>query len=79
MTALRLAIMFVLRTVLLMLLGRLWPQAGLTEAVNVMFILPPPFVLPVFADDEDQRSYVSSVLSLSTIVAITGFAVMAAL
>jgi predicted permease len=78
-TALRLAIMFVLRTVLLMLLGRLWPQAGLTEAVNVMFILPPPFVLPVFADDEKQRSFISSVLSLSTIIAIIGFAVLAAL
>lgn len=54
-------------------------EAGmLGYAVNVMFILPPPFVLPVFADDADQRVYVSSALSISTIVAIAGFAVLAA-
>ena len=50
----------------------------LTQAVNVMFILPPPFVLPVFADDPERRVYVSSALSLSTLVAIAGFAVLAA-
>jgi len=35
-------------------------------------------VLPVFADDPEQRVYVSSALSLSTLVAIAGFAVLAA-
>ena len=76
---LRLVIMLVLRTALVALLGLLWPQANLTAAINVMFILPPPFVLPVFADDADQRTYVSSALSVSTLVAIAGFAIMAAL
>ena len=76
---LRLAIMLALRTALVALLGAVWPQANLTAAINVMFILPPPFVLPVFADDADQRTYVSSVLSVSTLVAIAGFALMAAL
>ena len=57
----------------------MWPQANLTAAINVMFILPLPFVLPVFADDADQRTYVSSALSVSTLVAIIGFAIMAAL
>ena len=55
------------------------PAAGLAAAINVMFILPPPFVLPVFADDADQRVYVSSTLSVSTLVAIAGFAVLAVL
>lgn len=77
--ALRLVIMMALRTALVALLGAIWPQANLTAAINVMFILPPPFVLPVFADDADQRTYVSSALSVSTLVAIAGFAVMAAL
>ena len=77
--ALRLAIMLALRLALGALLGVLWPQANLGAALNVMFILPPPFVLPVFADDADQRTYVSSALSVSTLVAIAGFAVMAAL
>ena len=76
---LRLVIMLALRTALVALLGILWPQANLTAAINVMFILPPPFVLPVFADDADQRTYVSSALSVSTLVAIFGFAIMAAL
>ena len=76
--ALRLVIMLVLRMALVALLSVLWPHANLTAAINVMFILPPPFVLPVFADDADQRTYVSSALSVSTLVAIAGFAIMAA-
>ena len=77
--ALRLVIMLALRTALVALLGALWPEANLTAAINVMFILPPPFVLPVFADDANQRTYVSSALSVSTLVAIAGFAIMAAM
>ena len=44
-----------------------------------MFILPPPFVLTVFADDAVERTFISSVLSVSTLTAILGFAVMAIL
>ena len=75
--ALRLAIMLLLRVLLGLLFRALWPNADLTAAMNVMFILPPPFVLPVFADDADQRTYVSAVLSLSTLIAVVGFAVLA--
>ena len=74
----RFVIMMLLRLALVAVLGWLWPDAGLGAAVNVMFILPPPFVLPVFADDADQRVYVSSALSVSTLVAIIGFGVLAA-
>ena len=77
--ALRFVIMMVLRTALILALNLIWPGAGLAAAINVMFILPPPFVLPVFADDADQRVYVSSALSVSTVVAIAGFAVLAAI
>ena len=73
----RLVIMLALRFAFLWALKWLWPGAELTQAVNVMFILPPPFVLPVFADDADQRVYVSSALSVSTLVAIAGFGVLA--
>lgn len=76
--ALRFAIMMLLRFAFVALLGRLFPDAALLEAVNVMFILPPPFVLPVFADDADQRTYISSALSLSTVAAIIGFGVLSA-
>ncbi len=77
--ALRYGIMLVLRVALGLLLKALWPQAALDAALNVMFILPPPFVLPVFADDADQRVYVSSALSVSTLAAIAGFAILAAI
>ena len=76
--AVRFVIMMILRFAFLAIVHLFWPDAGLTGAVNVMFILPPPFVLPVFADDPDQRVYVSSALSVSTLVAIIGFAVLAA-
>ena len=76
--ALRFAIMMLLRAVFLAALKRVWPEAELAAAINVMFILPPPFVLPVFADDADQRTYVSAALSISTLVAVAGFAVLAA-
>ena len=76
--AVRFGIMMILRLVLLFVLRLILPSANLTGAINVMFILPPPFVLPVFADDADQRVYVSSALSVSTLVAIAGFAILAA-
>ena len=71
-TAVRFGIMMLLRAVFLAVLHLIWP-------VNVMFILPPPFVLPVFADDANQRVYVSSALSVSTLLSIICFAVLAAL
>ena len=76
--ALRFGIMMILRFALLLVLRVILPSADLRGAINVMFILPPPFVLPVFADDADQRVYVSSALSVSTLVAIAGFAILAA-
>jgi hypothetical protein len=45
-----------------------------SQYVNIVL----PFVLPVFADDPQQRVYVSSALTVSTLVAIAGFAVLAA-
>lgn len=50
----------------------------LSRAIVLMFLLPPPFVLPVFADDADQRAYVSSALSVFTLVTIIGFSILAA-
>ena len=76
---LRFVIMLLLGSGLIMLFGRLWPQLHFTDAIIMLFILPPPFVLPVFADDTDQRTYVSSVLTVSTLAAIIGFAILAVL
>jgi len=75
----RLVIMIVLGAAFIGLLKLLWPDLDLTSASIVMFLLPPPFVLPVFADDEGQRAYISSVLSIYTLVSVLGFALLAVL
>lgn len=49
-----------------------------TGAVLLMFLLPPPYVLPVFSTDETQRSTISSALSALTLVTMILFAVLAA-
>ena len=74
---LRLAIMAVLGGAMFAALRLLWPDMHSEAAVVLMFLLPPPFVLPVFATGENQRTYVSAALSLSTLVSIIGFAVLA--
>ena len=45
-------------------------------AALLMFILPPPFVIPVFADDPNERGKVSASLSAMTMVTIIFFAVL---
>lgn len=42
-------------------------------AATLMFILPPPYVLPIFADDPDQRTAMSSALSALTLVSLILF------
>ena len=74
---LRLVIMAVLCAGTLSLIRLFWPQAQWDRAVWLMFLLPPPFVLPVFSTDETQRGYVSSVLSLSTLITLLGFVFLA--
>ena len=76
---LRLLIMAVLGAAVLGLFHLLWPQAQWDRAVWLMFLLPPPYVLPVFSTDEKQRVYLSSVLSLSTLVTLMGFVLLAAI
>ena len=49
-----------------------------TGALVLMFILPPPYVLPVFADAGDERANISSALSVLTLLSIALFAVMSA-
>lgn len=48
-----------------------------TGALILMFVLPPPYVLPVFADVESERADISSTLSALTLVSLVLFALMA--
>lgn len=77
--AVRLFIMLIMMGLMLGVTNALFGyERPLAGAILLMFLLPPPFVLPVFTDDTEQRAYVSSVLSISTLVAVAGFAVLAA-
>lgn len=75
---LRFAIMAVMLGVALLANRFLLGGAMHTGALVLMFILPPPYVLPVFADAQDERANISSALSVTTLVSILLFAVMAA-
>ena len=76
-TGLRLMIMAALCGAVLVLFRLLWPQAQWDRVLWLMFLLPPPYVLPVFSTDEAQRVYISSVLSLSTLITLAGFVLLA--
>ncbi|MCR5303994.1 MAG: hypothetical protein K6E33_05465 [Lachnospiraceae bacterium] len=73
----RILIMIVLRIAAGFVVDAFSMGEGLKMAMNMMFILPPPYVLPVFADDEEQRNYVSSSLSVITLVTVLGFVILA--
>lgn len=49
-----------------------------TEALLLLIILPAPYVLPVFADVEEERSVIASSLSVMTLLSLVIFCVMAA-
>lgn len=47
-----------------------------TGAAMLMFILPPPYVIPVFADDPEERVQVSAALSAMTLMTVVLFGVL---
>lgn len=47
-----------------------------TGAAMLMFILPPPYVIPVFADEPEERVQISAALSAMTLMTIILFAVL---
>lgn len=76
---LRLLILVPLRFLMGYILDLLGMGAELNNALNIMFILPTAYVLPVFTDNAEQRTYVSSVISVATLVTVAGFIFLAAL
>ena len=47
------------------------------SAAVMLFILPPPYVLPAFSRKPEQAAYLSSSISIMTILTILGFVIMA--
>lgn len=74
----RIVIMIIMRILAGLVVRGIGLGDSLDMALNVMMILPPPYVLPVFADDEGEREYVSAALSGMTLLTIIAFMVLAA-
>ena len=77
--ALRLVSMAVLLAILLVINRFLLGGIIHPGAAILLFLLPPPYVLPIFSDEEDQRARLSSAISALTLVTMVLFAVMAVL
>ena len=77
MIALRLCISAILLGATLLIDRFLFGCMAHTGALILMFILPPPYVLPVFADVESERADISSTLSALTLISLALFAVLA--
>lgn len=72
----RLVIMAAVRVVFGAIVKAMGAGEGALNALTVMCILPPPYVLPVFSDDAEQRCFLSSTITVSTLATIVGFAVL---
>lgn len=77
-TGLRIAVMGVMLVIGYLVNNYLLGGAMHIGAFILMLMLPPPYVLPIFADREDERTETASALSFMTLVTLALFAVMAA-
>lgn len=73
--AMRLAVMAVCIAGMVFLNRTLLGGLIFEGAVILMCILPPPYVIPVFADEPDERSRIAGSLSALTLVTIVLFAI----
>ena len=72
----RLVVMAVLMAVTVLLNRTVLDGMFFEGAAILMFILPPPYVIPVFADEPEERVQISSALSALTLVTVVLFAVL---
>lgn len=75
MIAMRLVVMAVCYGILVLLNRTVLNGMIFEGAALLMVILPPPYVIPVFADEPSERVQISSALSALTLVTIVLFAV----
>lgn len=75
----RALVVCILLSVMLFINRRLLGGVIHEGSLLLMMILPAPFVLPIFADVEEERADIASTLSLMTLFSLILFSVMAAL
>ena len=73
--AMRLAVMAVILGIMLLLNRSLLGGVMFEGAAVLMCILPPPYVIPVFADEPGERVQIASALSALTLITIILFTV----
>lgn len=77
--ACRLAVMGGLLALVSFILFRIVPyDEGLQIALMILYVLPAPFIIPLFADVGEEGKYISTALSVHTICTIALFAAIAA-
>ena len=72
----RLAVMAVILGIMILLNRTVLSGMMFEGAALLMVILPPPYVIPVFADEPSERVSISSALSALTVVSLLLFAVL---
>lgn len=74
--AMRLAVMAVIFAVMILLNRTVLNGMMFEGAALLMVILPPPYVIPVFADEPSERVSISSALSALTVLSLLLFAAL---
>ena len=75
----RLAVMGLLLAAVSFIVFRLIPyDRSLQIALMILYALPAPFIIPLFADVGDEGKYISTTLSVHTICTVLLFAAIAA-
>ncbi len=72
----RLAVAAILLGIVILLNKTVLNNMFFTGAAVLMFVLPPPYVIPVFADEPEERVQISAALSAMTLMTIVLFAVL---
>jgi len=49
----------------------------LITAVRLLFFLPAPYILPIFTQNEENRTFTSTVLSVNLLFSMVAFAIIA--
>ncbi len=77
--AFRLIIAAVLLAVLILLNRTVFGNMMFEGALIILFILPPPFIIPVFTNEPTERAEISATLSAMTLLTMVLFAIVSVL
>lgn len=71
------AVLFTITLILLKVIGGICSAEITILTVILVFILPPPYILPLYIEEENEKEFYSSALSIYTLLTILGFVALA--